>query len=101
MDEAFSALDPGTRRDMQRLIRRLWQSTGTTVLFVTHNTQEALRLGSRVIVLAKAAPDQASRIALDLRVPDPCDEEDIPRLAHQLEHISENAGGVPVTTTAR
>jgi NitT/TauT family transport system ATP-binding protein len=101
MDEAFSALDPGTRRDMQRLIRRLWQSTGTTVLFVTHNTQEALRLGSRVIVLAKAAPDQASRIALDLRVPDPCDEEDIPRLAHQLEHLSENAGGVPVTTTAR
>jgi hypothetical protein len=52
-------------------------------------------------VLAKEAPDRASRIALDLRVPDPCDEEDIPRLAHRLEHISENAGGAPVTTTAR
>ena len=41
MDEAFSALDPGTRRDMQHLIRQLWQDTGTTILFVTHNTQEA------------------------------------------------------------
>ncbi len=45
MDEAFSALDPGTRSDMQRLIRELWRETGTTILFVTHNTHEALRLG--------------------------------------------------------
>src|ERR1700732_1662733 len=51
MDEAFSALDPGTRRGMQRLIRDLWQETGTTIVFVTHNTHEALLLGSRVIVL--------------------------------------------------
>jgi NitT/TauT family transport system ATP-binding protein len=100
MDEAFSALDPGTRRDMQGLIRRLWQSTGTTVLFVTHNTQEALRLGTRVIVLAKESPDQASRVALDLCVPDPCAEDDVPRLVDQLEQVSENAAGVPVTTTA-
>jgi len=61
LDEAFSALDPGTRKDMQRLIRQLWRDTGITVLFVTHNTQEALYLSSRVIVLAKEAPDQGSR----------------------------------------
>src|ERR1700719_2050380 len=47
MDEAFSALDPGTRKEMQRLIRDLWQETGTTIVFVTHNTHEALFLGSR------------------------------------------------------
>ena len=65
MDEAFSALDPGTRRGMQRLIRELWQATGTTILFVTHNTQEALRLGTRIVVLAKEAPDAGSRIVED------------------------------------
>jgi len=89
MDEAFSALDPGTRRGMQRLIRELWQTTGTTVLFVTHNTQEALRLGSRIIVLAKSSPEHGSRPVLDLRVPDPCHEDEIPWLVRKLECASE------------
>src|SRR4051812_38771974 len=66
MDEAFSALDPGTRKDMQRLVRRLWRDTGITVLFVTHNTREAVELATRVIVLAKPSPDQGSRVAMDL-----------------------------------
>ena len=88
MDEAFSALDPGTRRDMQSLIRELWKATGTTILFVTHNIDEALRLGTRVIVLAKEAPDQGSRVAMDLAVPDPCTEEAIPPLVHRLEQAS-------------
>jgi len=88
MDEAFSALDSGTRREMQALVRDLWKSTGTTILFVTHNIDEALRLGTRVIVLAKEAPDQGSRVAMDLAVPDPCGEEAIPILAVRLEQVS-------------
>jgi NitT/TauT family transport system ATP-binding protein len=91
MDEAFSALDPGTRKDMQRLIRELWRSTGTTILFVTHNTHEALRLGTRVIVLAKESPDQGSRVMLDLPVPEPCHETEMPRLIHRLESVSEGS----------
>jgi NitT/TauT family transport system ATP-binding protein len=91
MDEAFSALDPGTRRGMQQLLRDLWKATGTTILFVTHNTDEALRLGTRVIVLAKESPDQGSRIALDLSVPAPCGDEEIPTLVRRLELVSENA----------
>ncbi len=90
MDEAFSALDPGTRKEMQRLLRTLWQSTGTTVLFVTHHTQEALCLGTRVVVLAKETPEHGSKVALDLRVPDPCREDDIPALVRTLENASEN-----------
>jgi len=93
MDEAFSALDPGTRKDMQRLIRQLWRDTGITILFVTHNTQEALYLGSRVIVLAKDCPDAAAQIAMDLPVPEPCHEDQIPRLVHRLEHASGSARG--------
>jgi NitT/TauT family transport system ATP-binding protein len=88
MDEAFSALDPGTRKDMQQLIRRLWREIGTTILFVTHNTHEALSLGTRVIVLAKESPDQGSRVMLDVAVPEPCRDEDIPRLVHRLESVS-------------
>ncbi len=88
MDEAFSALDPGTRKEMQRLIRQLWKDTGSTILFVTHNTQEALHLSTRVVVLAKETPEQGSRVALDLAVPEPCREDDIPRLVRRLESVS-------------
>lgn len=90
MDEAFSALDPGTRKEMQHLIRDLWRDTGTTIVFVTHHTQEALFLGTRVIVLAKESPDSGSRVALDLQVPAPCHEEEIPRLVRRLERVSHN-----------
>jgi NitT/TauT family transport system ATP-binding protein len=71
MDEAFSALDPGTRAGMQRLIREVWKETGTTVLFVTHNIAEAVRLATRVIVLAKNPAAEGSRVALDLSTAEP------------------------------
>ncbi len=83
MDEAFSALDPGTRRGMQTLIRDLWEATGTTILFVTHNTHEALRLGTRVVVLAKESPAHGSRIRLDIQVP----EHETPGLVDRLENV--------------
>jgi NitT/TauT family transport system ATP-binding protein len=92
MDEAFSALDPGTRRGMQQLIRDLWQATGTTILFVTHNTQEALALATRILVLAKESPDSGSRVALDFRVPSPCDGEDVARFVRLLETASQTGG---------
>ena len=69
MDEAFSALDPATRRETQALMKKLWKDNEFTALFVTHNTREALLLGSRVIVLAKDHADAPSQIVLDERVP--------------------------------
>ena len=98
MDEAFSALDPGTRKDMQQLIRKLWRETGTTILFVTHNTHEALALGTRIVVLAKESMDQGSRIMLDVPVPQPCQDEEIPQLVLRLESVSQTraiTGEVP------
>jgi NitT/TauT family transport system ATP-binding protein len=86
MDEAFSALDPGTRSGMQRLIRKIWRETGTTILFVTHNTREAISLSTRVIALAKSHIEgQGSTIALDLPVPDPLPESKITDLIHYIE----------------
>jgi len=71
MDEAFSALDPGTRTGMQRLIKDLWRETGTTVLFVTHNPREAVILATRVIALGRSGTDEdGANIVLDLSVPD-------------------------------
>jgi NitT/TauT family transport system ATP-binding protein len=85
LDEAFSALDPGTRRDMQVLIRQLWRGTGVTLLFVTHNTHEAVQLGTRVIVLARETPHHGSRVAMDLAIPSSCPADEISLLVARLD----------------
>jgi NitT/TauT family transport system ATP-binding protein len=51
LDEPFGALDVQTKEDMQLLIRRIWKDTATTVLIVTHDVEEAVFLGQRVVVL--------------------------------------------------
>jgi NitT/TauT family transport system ATP-binding protein len=85
LDEAFSALDPGTRRDMQVLIRQLWRGTGVTLLFVTHNTHEAVQLGTRVIVLSRETPHHGSRVAMDLAIPSSCPADEASRLVARLD----------------
>jgi NitT/TauT family transport system ATP-binding protein len=52
MDEPFSALDAITRDVLQAELLRVWQTTGTAVLFVTHDVREAVRLGQRVVLLS-------------------------------------------------
>jgi NitT/TauT family transport system ATP-binding protein len=51
LDEPFGALDVQTKEDMQVLTRRIWTDTGTTIVIVTHDVEEAVFLGQRVIVL--------------------------------------------------
>ncbi len=50
-DEPFSALDPLIRRDMQDEVMRLQQDTGKTMVFITHDLPEALRLGDRIAIM--------------------------------------------------
>jgi glycine betaine/proline transport system ATP-binding protein len=50
-DEPFSALDPLIRRDMQDEVCRLQEETGKTMVFITHDLPEALRLGSRIAIM--------------------------------------------------
>jgi NitT/TauT family transport system ATP-binding protein len=52
MDEPFGSLDAITRDLLHDELERVWQETGTSVLFVTHNVREAVRLGDRVLVLS-------------------------------------------------
>jgi NitT/TauT family transport system ATP-binding protein len=57
MDEPFAALDALTRARMQEELLQLWDDTKFTVLFVTHSIPEAIRVGSRILLLS-AHPGQ-------------------------------------------
>ena len=57
MDEPFAALDEITRQKLNDDVRRLWQRTGVTVIFVTHSVFESAYLSNRIVVM-KARPGQ-------------------------------------------
>ena len=57
-DEPFSALDPLIRRDMQNEVVRLHHEVGKTMVFITHDLNEALRLGDRILIMRDGAPVQ-------------------------------------------
>ena len=52
MDEPFGALDAQNRRIMQREIRRIWRETGRTIVFVTHSIEEAVEIGTTLVMLS-------------------------------------------------
>ena len=53
MDEPFGALDPQTKSEMQLLMREIWQVEKPTIIFVTHDIDEATFLGSKVVVITE------------------------------------------------
>jgi NitT/TauT family transport system ATP-binding protein len=71
LDESFGALDVQTKEDMQVLIRRVWRDTRTTVVMVTHDVEEAVFLGERVVVLS----NEPGRIVAETIVDLPRDRE--------------------------
>jgi NitT/TauT family transport system ATP-binding protein len=52
MDEPFAALDAITRDVLQSELLRVWETTNTAIIFVTHDVREAVRLGQRVVLLS-------------------------------------------------
>jgi NitT/TauT family transport system ATP-binding protein len=66
MDEPFAAVDAQTRAELEDLVRRLWQQLGVTVLFVTHDIDEAVYLGQRVLVLSSSPTVILEDVAIDL-----------------------------------
>jgi NitT/TauT family transport system ATP-binding protein len=81
MDEPFGALDAMTRDSLHEELEALWRDTRKTVLFVTHNVREAVRLGDRVVLLA-SRPGRVADI-YDVGIPRPrrIDSPDVATLA--------------------
>ncbi len=75
MDEPFGALDIGTREEMQVFVLQQWQQEYQTTIFVTHDLEEAIFIGSRVIVLSQyyykddGTPARGAKIVKDISVP--------------------------------
>ncbi|SNY62965.1 ABC transporter ATP-binding protein [Paractinoplanes atraurantiacus] len=66
MDEPFAAVDAQTRADLEDLVRRLWLQLGVTVLFVTHDIDESVYLGQRVLVLSNRPTVVLEDVRIDL-----------------------------------
>ncbi len=69
MDEAFSALDPLIRRDMQTQLLELQETLGKTIIFITHDLNEAMRLGDRICVLRDGRVAQIGEASEILNAP--------------------------------
>ncbi|MFV0424658.1 MAG: ATP-binding cassette domain-containing protein [Bacilli bacterium] len=58
MDEPFGAVDEITRRQLQKELHQIYKKTGITILFITHDISEALKLGTKVLVIDKGVVQQ-------------------------------------------
>jgi len=72
MDEPFGALDPQTRGKMQDHLMEIWQNIDITVVFITHDLEEAIYLADRILVL-KAHPGEVNEL-IEVPVPQPRSE---------------------------
>ncbi|HEU5425417.1 MAG TPA: ABC transporter ATP-binding protein [Actinocrinis sp.] len=84
MDEPFAALDAITRDVLHGELTALWQETGVTVLFVTHNVREAARLGQRVILLSSRPGRVAREWRVDIPQPRRIEDAAVSELAREI-----------------
>ena len=84
MDEPFGALDAMTRDVLHDELERLWQQTGATVVFVTHNVREAARLGDRVVLLSSRPGRVAAEFTVDMPRPRRIEDPEVGALATEI-----------------
>jgi NitT/TauT family transport system ATP-binding protein len=84
MDEPFGALDYITRYKMRADLVRIWQAEQKTILFVTHDIDEALQLADRVVILSQRPAQVASIVTIDLPRPRDLDSPDYLEKRHQI-----------------
>lgn len=84
MDEPFAAVDAQTRADLEDLVLEIRRTSNTTVLFVTHDIDEAVYMGDRVVVLSGSPTRVTEDISIDL--PQPRDQIDTKLDSRYAEH---------------
>jgi NitT/TauT family transport system ATP-binding protein len=84
MDEPFAALDAITRDLLHDEIIRLWQENNLTVIFVTHNVREAVRLGQRVLLMSSRPGRFVREWQIDIQEPRRIDSPDIAVKAREI-----------------
>ncbi len=90
MDEPFAAVDAQTRADLEDLIRDIWRRTGVTVLFVTHDIDESVYLGERVLILSGSPTVVQEDLTIDLPSErDQLTTRSLPRFAELRGHVYE------------
>jgi sulfonate transport system ATP-binding protein len=84
MDEPFASLDAITRDLLHEELVRLWRATSLTILFVTHNAREAVRLGDRVLVFTSRPGRVAQEFKIDLARPRSLDSPELAVVAGRI-----------------
>ncbi len=96
MDEPFAALDAISRDMLHEELERIWKESRLTVLFVTHNAREAVRLGDRVMVFTSRPGRVAHELDIDLPRPRSLDSPELAviagRITERLKHEMESGG---------
>ena len=87
MDEPFGALDAYTRGEMQQLLLHLWRQLGQTILFVTHDVNEAVILADRILVMGRCPGQIHREISVSLSRPRKKYEGQVSELTQRLSDI--------------
>lgn len=100
MDEPFSALDPNTRRRLRVEIENIWQRTGRTILFVTHDIEEAIVLADRIVLLS----NKPTRVLENIPVQTPrprrlSGHPELEALRERLQHLFQSLESNPSEDT--
>ena len=89
MDEPFGALDEMTRERLNLELLRIWEASGSTVVFVTHSITEAVFLSTRVVVMSPRPGRIAGIVPVDLPQPRTVDTREEPRYFELVTEVRE------------
>ncbi len=84
MDEPFAALDAQTRDMLHDELERIWKETSPTIVFVTHNVREAVRLGDRVLLMSFRPGRIKTQFQIELQRPRHVEDSDVAYLSKEI-----------------